>query len=308
MDVQRLRHGDLAQKTGQPGHLRVRDAGGPVAFRMTRIVTQDGDRATRPPKAHQRDHRVDHADGFGAQRGAAGRGETHRAYLAVRAEEPAVGGNVVHRRLAEANFSDKFRGVDRGPDGAVEALQDCAGEVAPEPTGIQPGLHQYLFRREIGGRRVVVVQGVDGHAFGNGAGGGGQGGPERVVAFVGDAQPVDGAQHDGLSCSEQDDAAGAEAEIPRLDHAIVGHPGAGGRRGINVEGGDPNARRRVRGVGGVCHRPDAQEQQQQKRSFGGHGRRIVSGEAAGATKGRRRKGESTDQGKTKTRFMAETGG
>jgi hypothetical protein len=127
----------------------------------------------------------------------------------------------------------------RGADGFGGVLDDAAVEVAGE-AGVAIDLEflDEFFGGEIAAGGVVLMEGVDGDSFGGGAGGFGESGAEGVVCLIGDADPIDCAEHNGLLGAGDDDAAAAQGQFIEAFDGIVGHGGSQGWGGIDVEGGD----------------------------------------------------------------------
>ena len=83
---------------------------------------------------------------------------------------------------------------------------------------LQPQLANQTLGGEIAAGRVVLVQGVHGHAIGRGAGRLGQRGPKGILPLVGDADPVDRTEHDRLLRPQQHDAPAAQRQLTEPLH------------------------------------------------------------------------------------------
>ena len=77
-----------------------------------------------------------------------------------------------------------------------------------------------------------MMQGVQGDAIPGGVGGGGEQVAKEVMRFIGDADPIDGAEHNGITGTAEDDAAAAQAEFAGTDHWIVGEGRSGYGGGV----------------------------------------------------------------------------
>ena len=238
VDVQRARDGELAHEARDAGKIRVRDAGAVIALRMRGVIAQHGDRSFPVPETHQRDLRIDRALRFRPERRVGGRGVAHGADLAVGPEDAAVRRDLVHGRRPEAEVRHRHRALRCPAHRDIEPAEDLALEAALEVQRVDAAVLQDLLRAEVAVRRVVLVQRVDGHAVGRGARGLGQGPAERVVALVGDAEPIHRAEDDRAAGAEQHDAARAQAEVPGVGDRIVGHAAADRRRGVDIERGE----------------------------------------------------------------------
>src|SRR4051812_18780564 len=117
----------------------------------------------------------------------------------------------------------------------LEFNQQLALESAFELSRGDASFTQDLLGGKIAVRSVMLVKGVDSDPAGNGSGGESKSSTECIVRLVGNADPINGAQDDGLFGSEKDHAAGAQAQIPFVGDRIIGQEAADGRCGINVE-------------------------------------------------------------------------
>ena len=61
---------------------------------------------------------------------------------------------------------------------------------------------------------------------------------ESVVAFIGDADPIDCTEHDGLLSTKKHDATAAQREIIHALHWVIGHRGTQRRCSIDIKGGE----------------------------------------------------------------------
>ena len=96
-------------------------------------------------------------------------------------------------------------------------------------------LDQFL-GREVAARGIVLVERMDGDAGGGGAGGLGKGEAEGVMAFVGDADPVDRTEYDWVAGARDHDTATTQRQVIEALDRIVGHRRTEGRGGVDVEG------------------------------------------------------------------------
>ena len=87
---------------------------------------------------------------------------------------------------------------------------------------------------------IVLMNGLDGDAVGSGAGGLGEAGAPVEMGVATDAEPIDGAEDDGLlAVGVEDDAFGEERGFDAFsgyDEGIA-EGGAGGRSDVDGEGG-----------------------------------------------------------------------
>ena len=93
-----------------------------------------------------------------------------------------------------------------------------------------------LLRREIAARGIVLVEGVDGHAVGGGARGVSEGEAEGVMAFVGDADPVDRAEDNRVARPRDHDTAATQRQVIEALDCVVRHRRTQGRGSVDVEG------------------------------------------------------------------------
>jgi hypothetical protein len=92
---------------------------------------------------------------------------------------------------------------------------------------------------KITARGVVLVEGVNSDSSGVGSSGLCEFSTEIIVAAVCDADPINGAQHNGLIGAQDHDAAAAQSEFVDALYGIIRHRGAERRCCINVERNNP---------------------------------------------------------------------
>lgn len=229
-----------ANEAGDSGEVGAGDAEAVVALGVAGVGAEDGDGFVFIPEAEQGDDGIDEAFWKGDEAFDFAGAAPHAADFVVGgAFDAAVGGYLFDDGFAVAEVGDGLGVWQRGADGFGGVLDHAAVEVAGE-AGVAIDLEflDEFFGGEVAAGGVVLMEGVDGDSFGGGAGGFGEGGAESVVRFIGDADPIDCAEHDGLFGADDDDAAAAQGEFVEAFDGIVGHGGSQGGSGIDVEGGD----------------------------------------------------------------------
>ena len=109
-----------------------------------------------------------------------------------------VGGDLLHRGLAEADVRDRLRRVERFTNGGGYTLQGLFVERGiTVDAGQADGVEQAL-GFEIEDRRVVLVKAADDDALRRGAGGFSKDGAPALVGIVADLAPVHAHDDDGL--------------------------------------------------------------------------------------------------------------
>ena len=118
-------------------------------------------------------------------------------------------------------------------------MEEFAGEGSAKTANFGvAGIEEQSLGGEIAGGGVVLMEGVDGDAFGNRSGCGSECFAEGIVAFVTDADPVDGTEDDWLPGAEEDDSPAAKGNFIDAADGVIGHLRAEGRGGVDVEGGE----------------------------------------------------------------------
>ena len=109
---------------------------------------------------------------------------------------------------------------------------------------LYPELLDQFLRREVAARCVVLVKRMNGDAVGGGAGGLGEGDAEGVMAFVGDADPVDRAEHDRFARTRDHHTTAAQRQVIEALNRVVGHRRTQRRGGVDIERRDLDGGRR----------------------------------------------------------------
>src|SRR5688500_16528587 len=107
-----------------------------------------------------------------------------------------------------------LRTWERLTDRGFQIRENVPLKIAFELAGVHAGVFEDLFSGEVAVGRVVLMKRVDGNTFRIRARGARESFAKRVVPFIGDADPIDRAEHNRFVRAEQDDAARAEAEVP----------------------------------------------------------------------------------------------
>ena len=182
---------------------------------MGGIVGKYDQRLLAVPEADHADGRVDDPLGGSGPPGRASCSSGCRS-LTVRAEHPSVRGNVLDRRLPQAEMRDCLRLGERSVDCSSGAGKKLAVETGKIPL---PGLaalnHQILCTRVKTGC-IVLVQAVHSDPV---LGRGRricEGLSPRFVALAGNPDPVDRAKNDRLLVAQEDDAAAFERVVDAL--------------------------------------------------------------------------------------------
>ena len=133
-----------------------------------------------------------------------------------------------------------FAGGRQGTGDAFRRASDHEALEVSFKTGVplDAELLDEFLRREVTAWCVVLVERMNGDAGGGGAGGLGKGDAEGVMAFVGDADPVDRTEYDGVAGARDHDTATTQRQVIEALDRIVGHRRAQGRGGVDVERGD----------------------------------------------------------------------
>ena len=166
---------------------------------MRGVVAQDDYGPLTVPEADEGNNRVNGALRFSADRRVLGRRPAGGPDFAVRPQDAPVGGDLLHASLAQAQVR---HGLSLG-----QGLTHCPlqiGDHLPLETTLElmrigTGFLQDAFRREVTVRRVVLMQRMHGHPARGGGGGSGKSIAKCIVALIGNADPVHGTKHDGLS-------------------------------------------------------------------------------------------------------------
>jgi len=103
----------------------------------------------------------------------------------------------------------------------------------------QLGIAQDFLSGKIAVRRIVLMQGVNLHPARDSASSVRQSVTEGVVPFVGNADPINRAKHDGFACTLNNNASRPQPEIPFIRYGIISHVAPHRRSGIDIEGSDP---------------------------------------------------------------------
>ena len=141
------------------------------------------------------------------------------------------------------------------PHRPLQIGDHLALETALELARINACFVQDTLSREITVGRIVLMQCVHRYPVGRGEGSASKRIAKRVVAFIGDADPVHGTKHDRLASAQQDNASCPEPQLPVIGYRIVSHHRADRRGGIHVEGGYTQSRcRRIGCNGGFSSR------------------------------------------------------
>ena len=241
MDVGDIRQGFGPDFAGHADEVPIDGTLAVVALGVGGVIGEGGDGLVAVPKGDEADEGVDSAFG-----GVAGGGVFSAGALALEdhgaegTEDAAVGGDIVDVGGAEADVGDGAGGGEGGAEGLGDVGDDFAVEVG---VGVEAG--ETVGRKEaLGGKvaawGVMLMEGVDGDAVRGGASSFGEGEAEGVVAFVGNADPVEGTEDDGISGAQDDEARGGEGR----DDFARGFDGAVAERraewgcDIGCEGGD----------------------------------------------------------------------
>ena len=274
MDVHGPWGGELAVKAGEAGEIGVGNAGAVVALRMSGVVGEDGQGFVVVPEGDEGDDGIDGAFGSGAQVRIGAGGVADADDFSIRTEDAAVGGDFLNVAFAEAEVGDWLGAGEGEADGALEMGEDLALPITFEFARVHACLFEDLFGGEIAVGGIVLVEGMESDAAGVGSGGFGEAFAKGVVAFVGDADPIDGAKDDGPARAEENDAACAEAEIPFIGDGVVSHEGADGRGDIDIESGEAEG-----GIPGGAGRGDGEPGagDEREEAVEDHGKRLSRG-------------------------------
>ena len=147
-----------------------------------------------------------------------------------------AGRDLAHLGAAESDRRDRTGLVQRRRDPGGQGRNHLTLECALEGSGIHSLFEADLLRSEVADRRVVLMDGMDLHAVRRRPGRGRQRLLEGVLALVGDADPVHGAQHDRIAGAQQYDPPRPQRQVPGSFHPLVGQFTAHGRRAVHVEG------------------------------------------------------------------------
>ena len=199
MNVQGRGHGQLAEETGQARKVGIGQAGSVIALRVRGVVAQDDYGPLTVPKADEGKDWVNGALRFSANRRVLGRRPAGGPDFAVRPQDAPVGGDLLHASLAQAQVR---HGLSPGQGLTHRPLQ--IGDHLPLETTLElvrigAGFLQDAFRREVTVRRIVLMQRMHGHPARGGGSGSSKSIAKGIVALIGNADPVHGTKHDGLS-------------------------------------------------------------------------------------------------------------
>lgn len=167
--------------------------------------------------------------------------------------DSAVTGYLLDRGFAVGDVGDRAGERKGSFDRAASAVEATIKEF--ELDNFEAGVLGFdeALGKEADERGIVLMNALDGDTIGSGARGFGQGGPPGDVSLVQDAGPIDGADNDRLSGTEQDVADRFELIVAidcRLDPATA--EGMADRRSdVEAEGGDEK-RGGVSGRGTRC--------------------------------------------------------
>ena len=123
VDMQCLRHGDLAQKARDTWKIRIGDTRPVVALGMGGIIAQHRHRAIVVPETHQRNHGVDDSFGLRPQCGVGRCGVPDGAHLAIRTKDAAVRCHLAHFGLTGPNLIERPGLQGRPRDGVTQTPQ-----------------------------------------------------------------------------------------------------------------------------------------------------------------------------------------
>src|SRR5437762_3220850 len=196
--MQRSRNSQLAQETGYSGKVRIGNSGAVIALRVCGIITQYRHGPFPIPETHQRNHRINNAFRFGANRRVHRRRPACGADLAVRPKDAPVRRDLIDASLAQADVRHRLRPRQGFAHSPLQISDDLALKATGELARIKAGLLEDALGGEIAVWRVVLVQGVDGDAPWRCSSRAGERGPESVTSLFGDADPIDGTEHDRL--------------------------------------------------------------------------------------------------------------
>ena len=238
VDVEGARKGLVAEEAGDAREVRVGDAGAVIALGMGGVVGEDGHGLVMAPQAHGDHQGVYQALRRRAQGGVWRGGVPDGPHEPVGARHAPVGGHLKDIRLAPPDVG-KGNDVGGGPgDGVGRAKHGGPDDVGVEASGGEATRGEDVLGGAVGDGGVVLVEGMDGDAGPCRAGRRRQQVTEGVMGLVGDPDPVDGGEDDGVAGAADHHAAAAEGEVPGRRHGVIGQAGAGGGGGVGVEGRD----------------------------------------------------------------------
>ena len=171
MDVQAGGHRLSAEKPGDSGKVRIGHSGAVITLRVGGKITEHGHRLLALPETEDLDQGIDQTLRGSAQHGVLAGGETLAKEFARLIKDPAVAGNFLDRRFSPAQMGHLDRSGQGRTDGVSHSLDQRAGDLRPEGTGIGAGFPQDAFGGVIADRGIVLMQGMQRDALGLGAGG-----------------------------------------------------------------------------------------------------------------------------------------
>lgn len=224
VNVQRVREVLSADETGDARKIGRGDPESVVALGMASVGGEDCYGCCSIPEADGRDEGIDIADRFCSDCGILGCGVAGCADPSIWTKDASSAGDVADFRAAPAPMGNWARfgesvsdcsggsGDDLSLEGAVEALETIDAEVFEE-----------AFCGEIASGRIVLMQGMDGDVVGACLCCSSKCHTESFMTFIGDADPVDGAENDGVFDAGDDDASATEGEFIDPFHRVVRH-------------------------------------------------------------------------------------
>ena len=221
VNVQHLRHGDLAQKASDSRKIRIGDACAIITLGMRGIVAQDRHRTFVIPKAYQRNHRVDDALGFRPQsRVGCGR-VAHGPHLAVRTEDSPIGRHLAHLGLPGAHLVERLGLGGSAGHRSAESTQELSGEGSLVIPWADSRVAKNFLRTEITFRRIMLMQRMDRHPVYGRPRRRGQLLPKRIVSLIANTDPIDGTKNHRTILPQDHNASGPQAQIPDVGDRIV---------------------------------------------------------------------------------------
>lgn len=238
MDMQGAGKGLVAEESGDAGEVWIGDAGPVEGLGMGGVIGEDGQGGVVIPEGEGDDEGINHAFGCGAEFGVLGGGVTNGTDLAVGVRDAAVGSNLMDFSPTPADVGPGAEPVGEGLNGAGGPGHGRSGDGGVKGAGGDVARGENPMSGEVGDWSVVLVDCMEGDAIPGCSSGGGEEVTEVIVGFIGDTEPIDGAEDDGVAGATDDNPAAAQGEFAGTDHGIVGETGASGGIGIGIEGGD----------------------------------------------------------------------
>ena len=265
VNVKRFGHGLSSKESGDARKVGTGDSHSIVTLRVRGVVSQNRDGRFAVPEREGREFRIDHPLGFGTKGGVLRRGVTGGPHFAVRTENTPIGRHSLHPGHADPRMRHRDGRGDALPNRLLQAGDHLAGECAVVSTQVlRVFAFQIGFRAEVAGRGVVLMARMHGHAIDRRSSRLGEALPKRVVSFVADSDPVQIAEDDRLSGTDQNETAGSKRQFVVPFHGIVCHVIPDGRSGVDIENGDFR-----RFVGGISHVVRPQAENEDRESEGG---------------------------------------